>query len=433
MVGAVESQLLEHQRHVLGGHLTAHQELHHAPHHIGRGRRWQHAPSVSERDDLLERKRPGCRLVVGAHEPLHLVQVDPGRAQRTVEDRGIAGEVHERHEEGGHAEVVERGGDGRVVVGDRLEREAFVHVLGTLRCAAMTHPGIAIVRELLGAERAEPTDLLERRRNLAELAGSPPAPEGVTVRTDVVGGRPAERLQPEGAADGAAILYLHGGGYCSGSPDTHRGVAGALALASNVEVVTLDYRLAPEDPFPAGLNDAVAAFTDLAAGGTRVAIAGDSAGGGLALATVLALPDDAATRPVALAVLSPWADLTQAADAYQRCAALDPMLSADALQHMADGYLAGSDPRQPLASPLLAELTDLAGLPPLRIDVGTDEVLLDDATSLATRAEIAGVAVELHVWPEMIHVFQAFPPELVPEAAESTTSIARFLAHHLGC
>jgi len=291
----------------------------------------------------------------------------------------------------------------------------------------MAHAGIAVIRQLLGETRSAPTTLLERRENLASLAGAPPAPEDVAVETIELAERPAERLTPVGAAGGSVILYLHGGGYCSGSLDTHRGLAGAIALASGTTVVTLDYRLAPEDPFPAALNDTLLAFDQLRP--ERVAIAGDSAGGGLALATAVALRDRGGALPDALALLSPWVDLTQTAASMTTLAAVDPVLTAEALTQMADGYLAGTDARTTLASPLFA---DLGGLPPMRIDVGSDEVLLDDSTTLAERARAAGVDATVQVWPEMIHVFPAFPPELVPEAAESIAGVAAFLVQHLG-
>lgn len=290
----------------------------------------------------------------------------------------------------------------------------------------MAHPGIDVIRQLLGTTRPAETTLLEGRANLAALAGSPPPPEGVALEVIELAERPAERLTPLDAPEDQVVLYLHGGGYCSGSLDTHRGLAGALAFASGRTVVTLDYRLAPEEPFPAALNDALLAFDRLAP--ARVALAGDSAGGGLAAATALALRDRGGAVPVALALLSPWVDLTQTAASYGSVGDADPMVSAAGLTQMAEGYLAGTDARTPYASPLFG---DLAGLPPMRIDVGTDEVLLDDSTSLAERATAAGVEATLEVWPDMIHVFQAFPPELVPEAAESVTELGAFLAQHL--
>src|SRR5690606_5482452 len=141
---------------------------------------------------------------------------------------------------------------------------SVAHQGRTLRCRAMAHPGIDVIRQLLGDTRHAETTLLERRANLAALAGAPPAPDGVAVEVIELAERPAERLTPAGAPDDRVVLYLHGGGYCSGSLDTHRGLAGALALASGCAVVTLDYRLAPEEPFPAALNDALLAFDQLA-------------------------------------------------------------------------------------------------------------------------------------------------------------------------
>lgn len=290
----------------------------------------------------------------------------------------------------------------------------------------MTHPGIDVIRQVLGSDRTDEADLVTRRENLAALAGSPPPPDGVTAERIELADRAAERLTPPTPADDAVVLYLHGGGYCSGSLDTHRGVAGSLALAAGITVVSLDYRLAPEEPFPAALNDALLAFDQLAP--ARTAIAGDSAGGGLAVATALALRDRGGAQPLALALFSPWTDLTQTAASYDTRAEADPMVSRGVLSLMADGYLAGTDPRTTLASPLFADLTDL---PPMHIDVGDAEVLLDDSTVLAERARAAGVDVAIRIWPEMIHVFQAFPPSMVPEAAESLAAAGAFLAAHL--
>ena len=162
----------------------------------------------------------------------------------------------------------------------------------------------------------------------------------------------------------------------------------------------------------------------------RVAIAGDSAGGGLTLATAVALRDRGAAMPVALLLVSPWTDLTQSAPSYEAKADEDPMLTAESLTQMAEAYLAGADPRTELASPLRA---DHAGLPPTRIDVGSAEVLLDDSTVLADRLRAAGVPVELQVWDEMIHVFPAFPPDLLPEASQPVVASdeSAFLAQHL--
>ncbi len=297
----------------------------------------------------------------------------------------------------------------------------------------MAHPGIELVRSFLTDSGVAAGSIVDMRNAMAELAASVSPPDGVTVRTGELAGRPAEWLSPDGGAEDRTVLYLHGGGYCAGTLGTHRVLAGRLALATGTRVVTLDYRLAPEHPFPAALDDAVAAFDALCAGGLapdRCAIAGDSAGGGLTVATLLALRGAGRPLPAAAACLSPWTDLTQTSGAYERLAGADPMVSKRGLDEMASAYLGETDPRTELASPLFADR--LGGLPPVRIDVGSAEVLLDDATALAERIRTDGGEVELVVWPEMIHVFQAFPGDLLPEADESVAAIGAFLAEHLG-
>jgi acetyl esterase/lipase len=296
----------------------------------------------------------------------------------------------------------------------------------------MGHPGIEIVNELLSDLGLLTGPIAEQRAAMdAASAGAPP-PAGVSVETTELGGRPAEWLTPEGAGREAAVLYLHGGGYCSGSLDSHRDLASRIGIASKCAVVTLDYRLGPEHPYPAAVDDALAAYRELLADGIppeRLVVAGDSAGGGLTMALLLALRAEGVPLPAAAVCLSPWVDLTQSAPSYQELAGRDPMVSKEDLDGLADAYLAGTDPRTELASPLLAG--DLSGLPPLRIEVGADEVLLDDATRLAERATAAGNDVTLTVWPEMIHVFQAFPGEILPETDLSVAGIGEFVAGHL--
>ncbi len=296
----------------------------------------------------------------------------------------------------------------------------------------MSHPGIEIVKQLL-ADAGLLTGPIEDQRAAMDAAsvGAPP-PDGVSVETAELGGRPAEWLTPDGVGRAAALLYLHGGGYGSGSLNSHRDLASRIAIASGCAAVTLGYRLAPEDPFPAAVEDAVAAYQQLLADGIppeRLVVAGDSAGGGLTMALLLALRADGIPLPAAEVCLSPWVDLTQSAPSYQELADRDPMVSKKDLDGLADAYLAGTDPRTELASPLFA--ADLSGLPPLRIEVGADEVLLDDATRLAERATEAGNDVTLTVWPEMIHVFQAFPGVILPETDLSVAAIGEFVAGHL--
>ncbi len=296
----------------------------------------------------------------------------------------------------------------------------------------MTHAGVDMIRSFLEGSKVASGSIDDQRRAMAELAAHAPPPDGVAVEPVGLGGRQAERLVPAGGRSDAAVLYLHGGGYCTGTLDSHRQLAGRIALAAGVVVVTLAYRLAPEHPFPAALDDATAAYRELLGSGLapeRLAVAGDSAGGGLTVATLLALREAGTPLPAAAVCLSPWVDLTQEADTYVTLASVDPMVDRAGLDEMAAAYLGGADARTPLASPLFAE--DLSGLPPIMIEVGTDEVLLADATALADRLVAAGSEAHLTVWPEMVHVFQAFPAPLVPEADESVAAVGRFVAAHL--
>lgn len=297
----------------------------------------------------------------------------------------------------------------------------------------MSHPGVEMISAFLADSGVTTGTVAERRAALNRSAQGSPPPEGVRIDEETLGGRPAERITPEDAGSSSVVLYLHGGGYCSGSLDSHRQLAARIALASNIPVALLGYRLAPEEPFPAAVEDATAAYRELVASGcdpSRMAIAGDSAGGGLTLAALLALRSAGERLPAAAVCLSPWVDLTQSAPSYDTLAALDPMVSRAGLDEMAHGYLGGRDPRGELASPLFAE--DLSGLPPVLVEVGAHEVLLDDATVLAGRLRAAGTAVTLTVWPELIHVFQAFSAEIIPESDQSIAAVGSFLAHHLG-
>ena len=289
-----------------------------------------------------------------------------------------------------------------------------------------------MIAEFLAASDVMSGSVLERREKMAEATADAAAPEGVTASPGTLAGRPAEWLVPDGVPRDRVVLYFHGGGYCTGSLASHREFAGRLALAAGVAVVALDYRLAPEDPFPAALDDALAAYAELLARGIapeRLALAGDSAGGGLVAATLVSIRDAGLPLPAAGVLLSPWVDLTQTSPSCRDTETFDPVLRTDDLVLMAEAYLDGTDARNPLASPLFTD--DLAGLPPLRIDVGEDEPLLDDAVSFAGRVGAAGTEVDLQIWPEMVHVFQVFPGSIVPEADESIAGIGRFLDAHL--
>jgi len=226
------------------------------------------------------------------------------------------------------------------------------------------------------------------------------------------------------------LLYFHGGGYQIGSPATLRRMVALLAADAQARVLSVDYRLAPEHPFPAAVDDAVAAYRWLLGGGTdpaTVALAGDSSGGGLALATLVALRDAGEPMPAAAFAISPWTDLALTGESLRTRAAAEMMVRPDGMPETAALYLAGADPRHPHASPLYA---DLRGLPPLLIHVGDAEVVLDDSTRFAARAREAGVDVTLEVWDEMPHVWHAFAG-LLPEADQAIARAGRWLRARL--
>lgn len=250
-------------------------------------------------------------------------------------------------------------------------------------------------------------------------------PEGVAVRAEAGLSFPAEWLLPDDAsADGPAILYLHGGAYQSGSLDTHRVLAARIASAAKLATLTVAYRLAPESPFPAALDDALEAYRFLVKGGRRVALAGDSAGGGLALALSANLRDKGEEPPFALALMSPWTDLAMTGATVRTKASVDPYFPTGDILEMAAASYAGSAPLEnPLISPLHA---DLRGLPPTLIHVGTREVLLDDSLRIAERARQAGVDVTLKEWPAMWHVWQILGGRM-PEADRSIAELGAFL------
>jgi monoterpene epsilon-lactone hydrolase len=266
---------------------------------------------------------------------------------------------------------------------------------------------------------------VERRRETMEKL-SFPVKDDVEIETTHVAGCAAEWVRAPGVAADRVLLYLHGGGYVMGSPNTHRALAGELSRAAGAPALVLDYRLAPEAPFPAAVEDAVSAYGWLLESGyapERLAVGGDSAGGGLTVATLLAARERSLPQPAAGICLSPWSDLGCSNASYQTRAAADPMVTPDAIAFMAGTYLAGADPHSPLASPNRA---DLSGLAPLLIHVGRDEVLLDDAVVLAEAARSAGVDVTLEVWDEMIHVWHAFHPMLV-EARRAIAGVGGYL------
>jgi epsilon-lactone hydrolase len=289
----------------------------------------------------------------------------------------------------------------------------------------------AIVEVLRNQPVLDGATIPDKRAGMEDMAGGAPLPDGTTIEVVDAGGVPAEWVSVDGARGDGVLLYLHGGGYCIGSINTHRALAARLAAACRVRALNVDYRLAPEHPHPAAVEDAVAAYRWVLDGGVppgQVVVGGDSAGGGLVVATLLALRDGGDPLPAGAFCLSPWVDLECAGETMETKADVDPMVGREGLAEMAAAYAGEHDLRSPLVSPLHA---DLAGLPPLLIQVGTAETLLDDAVRLADRARTAGVDVRLEAWDDLIHVFQAFAP-MVPEAVEAIDGIGAFVRERLG-
>jgi len=266
----------------------------------------------------------------------------------------------------------------------------------------------------------------------AGMAAAPPYPEPPDVAWAAVdaGGVPAEWNTPDDSADGRTIVYYHGGGYGIGSVKSHRGLCSNLARAARARVLSVDYRLAPEHPHPAAVDDAVAAYRWAIANGAdpaKTAVGGDSAGGGLTVATLIALRDAGDPLPAAGLCLSPWVDMTCSNARIQEVAPRDPMLSPPVLEVFAKAYVAGADPKAPTASPIFA---DLAGLPPLLIQAGTAEVLIGEIEDFAAKAKAAGVDVQLEVWDDMLHVWQTFA-DMLPEGREALADIGKYVEGRL--
>jgi len=261
-----------------------------------------------------------------------------------------------------------------------------------------------------------------------ELMEKTPAADGVTYQEAEMGGVTGWWCRPDDAVAGAAILYFHGGAYVVGSARAYQHFAGQVAARAKVAAFVPEYGLAPEHPFPAAVDEAQACYGGLVEKGFgKIALAGDSAGGGLAL-VLLSFPvaksrDGSALRPVGAAVMSPWTDLTLSGASMETRAEADPLLTKDSLASTARLYLGGHDPRDPRASPLYG---DLAGLPPVRIHVGEDEILLDDSLRCGERIESEGGIIQVHSWEGMTHVFPS-SIALLHAAKEALDDIGDFL------
>ena len=269
-----------------------------------------------------------------------------------------------------------------------------------------------VLAQLIAGLRAGDLDFAappqQTRASFEAMLSTLPVQPDLTFTADTLAGLPTLRVSSPDVAEDGALLHLHGGAFIAGSAQAYRGLAGELARAVGVTGYVVDYRLAPEAPFPAAVEDAVAAYQALLARGlaaNRIVLSGDSAGGGLVVSALIALRDAGTPLPAAALVISPWADLTGTAPSRITKSAADPSLTSAGLDAVAPHYLNGSPATHPLASPVYA---DLAGLPPLLIQVGSTEVLLDDAIRLAGVAGAANVAVRLEVWPDMPHVWHTF-------------------------
>ena len=272
-------------------------------------------------------------------------------------------------------------------------------------------------------------DITKARANLEAMSAQIPPAADLKNEPFTLNGLPAEWITPPVVTRNRVLLYLHGGGYTIGSINTHRNLAGSIARAAEARALLIEYRLAPESKFPAAVEDSVEAYHWLLANQFdpgQIFLAGDSAGGGLTLATLISLRDAREPMPAAAICLSPWTDLAGTGESMVTNAKADPWLDPEGLIPAGQLYLGGADPRTPLASPLYA---DLAGLPPLLIQVGTAEILLSDSTRLAEKAEAAGVDVTLEVWDGMMHVFQAFSSR-IPEGKKAVRSIGAFIKKH---
>ncbi len=278
--------------------------------------------------------------------------------------------------------------------------------------------------------RPDATIAQTRQRFTAMERLLPQPPAGTqTVALDI-GDLHAQRIVTRASGKDRHVLFLHGGGYILGSPSLYRHFTWRLASAARAGVLSLDYRLAPEHPFPAAVDDAFGAYCWLLAEGaepTRIVVVGDSAGGGLTYSLLLRLRDESVPLPAAAVALSPWTDLALTGASLRLNAAADPMVSIEGARQLVDHYLAGADPRTPYASPLYGDPT---GLPPSLIQVGSDEVLRDDAVRMADRMRAAGCEVELEIWPRMPHVWHLFAP-LMPEARRAIERIGAFVERRL--
>ena len=296
-----------------------------------------------------------------------------------------------------------------------MPSELFEQIIGAMRSIPRPNPSAVSIETM--------------RQGLEMQMSMVPVPDGATSEPVEAAGVPSEWARMPESGDDRTIFYLHGGGYCLGSPKSHRALVSELAGACRARALSVGYRLAPEHPHPAALEDSLAAYRWLLDEGTdprTIAIGGDSAGGGLTFATLVALRDAGDPLPATAFAFSPWVDLEGIGESMTSKADVDPMVSRDGLLTLAKHYRGQHGPRTPAAAPLYA---DLQGLPPTLIQVGTAECLLDDATRMHAALRAAGVDATIEAFDDMIHVFQAITR--LPEAGEAIDKIAAFVGPRL--
>ena len=277
--------------------------------------------------------------------------------------------------------------------------------------------------------RAKPTEertLEEDRENFKKITRYPP-PRTVSCEEITLGGLTSLRFTPRNPEPDSHILYLHGGGYMMGSPEIYRSPVGLISNMTNTVVTAVDYRLAPENPYPAGIEDCVTAYLALKdETGDTIAVAGDSAGGGATLATAVSLRDNHSLSPSCLYLISPWLDLTHSGESMKTKGGVDVMLAPDWIRTAADRYRGNEDASNPGISPLFADLKDL---PPMLIQVGDEELLLSDSERLADLASKVGVKVEIEIAKGLWHVYPLFGG-FIPEGKKSLKEAVRFINEH---
>ncbi|MGB1204587.1 MAG: alpha/beta hydrolase [Chitinophagales bacterium] len=280
-------------------------------------------------------------------------------------------------------------------------------------------------RSVIGTSRQNDATFL--RQGMETIMNRLQMPKGVHFSRFTVNGIAAASFKPKKANENIIMLYFHGGAYALGSVETHKTLIARIARKAGIYALAIDYRLAPENPFPAALDDAISAYKWLLEkkySPKNIIFAGDSAGGGLTLASILQLKQENMPLPAAAICISPWTDLLATGNSIEENENIDPMLTPNLIRYWADIYANGEDKKNPLISPLYGNFSDF---PPIFIQVGTAEVLLDDAKRLADKARQAGVDVELEIWDEMTHVFQACGPYL-PESRKAIASIAEYIS-----